>query len=173
MHSTSTRVPFQRVPARPVPFVRAALAGAALAALAGCGAISDSGAGCSVNFSVGGMSTLSAGVSRLTYRADLSDECRTFLSEKSGAAKVKLVLSGVTDAKIALESASAGERSRSFDTSKFTMAFGSIDTTIDSGIYTDWALPWKDKPSTMSVQLQVPSTLTDSQRPLVTATISQ
>lgn len=141
--------------------------------LSGCGALAGSASACSVSFSIANVSAQSAATSRLTYRAELNDECQAFLAEKSGAAKVKLLVSGVTNDKISLESVSAGERNRSFDTTKFTLAFGSIDTTIDSAIYTDWSLPWADKPTTMSLTLLVPSTLTDSQRPLASATISQ
>ncbi len=119
---------------------------------------------CDIEFKELSKETNSAGT-LVRYQGDLSSKCQTLVNDNSGRLTVKLHAEAMASADVYLTELKAGERNFSLGKDAYNFANATLDNTFQSDTSTSWQVPWRDKPSTMSVGLAGPLSLNTASLP--------
>jgi hypothetical protein len=138
--------------------------GLVLFCLAACGSPTNDSEVCSFEVVSEGVATQSAS-KLVSLVGTMPAQCATLTTENSGRLTVQISLAGPKDPNIVLQSAEAGDRSKSFDPVGNNLRAGSLDTRFSSQTEPAWAVPWADSPSRFNVALAAPLSASDESLP--------
>ncbi|MEY4064459.1 MAG: hypothetical protein RIR26_667 [Pseudomonadota bacterium] len=140
--------------------------------LSACGAgtgesAGDGSSGCFFTLARAAETALGDGLGKnISYKAQLTEDCRRKTTEGNGRALVKLSAQAAQPSElVALQELKAGARSLQFDASTDNLRRGRYEKSFDSTLLPDWSLPWKDNPADVSLVLRASTSVATSAIP--------
>ena len=134
---------------------RTLLACSLLFTVAACGAEDAKNKSCILSYEKASEVASGEANLELTYRATMSNECKSVYSENSGRSTITLAITSKGSEGAYALGLKVGERSFALG-DKYSLKEGNLQTSFSSDTLKDWAFPWVDSPGTASVTVIVP-----------------
>jgi hypothetical protein len=129
--------------------------------LCACGA-SQNGSGtdgiCALTLKPASENSAGTDLKQIIYSGTMPEACLKKTTESTGRALVKLAAQAPSPSElVALDTLKAGARTLKFDASTDNFKRGTFEKSFDSTLLPEWALPWSDRPTAITLSMQAPT----------------